>query len=401
MSVSSAKNEKVTLIGRIRDCYEEIECNDKKVRQKCKYCEKIYNGTSSSNLTTHIKNKHQDVYQSKLTNDNDHIKVERLKLVHSCVELVTINSHPFSLLTHSGFLHAIEDKLRRLKLAGCGLNLSDPHVNEIKKKVREILEKMKEQIKFEVKGKTISAMCDTATRNGRSIFGISIQYKFKGEKKTASIGMRELLQSHTAEHLAGVFLEVIAEYDISLSQVLTMTTDNGSNMLAMVNELADQQSNADEVQADVEKQSRSTSEFSQIALTSSGGLDGSNIDEEIANLLSNRNVDDDDALNILFDENEIYDELLEDFISNLQNRAGNILLFVISIRCAAHTLQLAIKDTLKIMPEEVLNVIKLCREAAKLLRQQSTKNEMRRLGMVTILPPLDVATRWSSTYSMV
>lgn len=401
MSVSSAiKEEKFTLIGRVREFYTEIEGNDEKLRYKCKFCERIYNGKSGSNLTAHIRNKHSDVFHSEISNDNDHIKVRRLKLVYSCVELVTINSHPFSLLTQSGFLHAIEDKLQNLKLAGCCLNLSDPHVNEIKDKVREISEIMKERIKSEVKGKIISVMCDSATRNGRAIFGISIQYKYDGKLKIVSIGMCELLQSHTAEHLAEIMEGVFAKYEISLWQVLSITTDNGLNMLAMVKEL---QQSAEEVQVDIDSEDHSKfmNDFNQSVTDLSSVSDECNIDDVIADLLSNRSVGDDDALNILLDENETYDELFENLICNLRNRGGNSLLFVISIKCAAHTLQLAIKDALKMMPEEVLNVIKLCREAAKFLRQQSTKNEMRRLGITTILPPLDVVTRWSSTFCMV
>ncbi|XP_031626200.1 uncharacterized protein LOC116342650 [Contarinia nasturtii] len=46
-------------------------------------------------------------------------------------------------------------------------------------------------------------------------------------------------------------------------------------------------------------------------------------------------------------------------------------------------------------------VIDLCRNVAKFLRLSSTKNAMKEAGLVSILPGLDVATRWSSTYLMI
>lgn len=117
--------------------------------------------------------------------------------------------------------------------------------------------------------------------------------------------------------------------------------------------------------------------------------------------MRNRELNDDDALNILLDDNIVYDHILEGLITNLQNQAGNFSLSVISIKCAAHTLQLAVKDALLLLAEEDRNVITLCREAAKFLRKVSVKNELRRSGMVCILPALDVTTRWSSTFLMV
>lgn len=72
-----------------------------------------------------------------------------------------------------------------------------------------------------------------------------------------------------------------------------------------------------------------------------------------------------------------------------------------SIKCAAHTLQLAVRDALECLDKKDKNAINLCRRAAKFLRLQSTKNEMRKIGLTSVYPALDVVTRWSSTYMMV
>lgn len=102
---------------------------------------------------------------------------------------------------------------------------------------------------------------------------------------------------------------------------------------------------------------------------------------------------------MLFNDNDIYEELFENLIIDLRNRTGNHSLFVNSVKCAAHTIQLAVRDALNMLSKENQNVIDLCRLVAKYLRKPSSKNEMRDIGLTSILPGLDCQT--SSSYSMV
>lgn len=387
-------SEKDSLNNRARQFYSEILKDGKATnRLKCNICDKQYNGTYPQNLVKHIKHVHSDIYNSEIALCDDDIFVQRLKMVHSCVELVTINSHPFSLLTQSGFRNAIEPTLRKFQLAGCPLNLSDHHVYEIKEKVNEVANKIRDQITIETKGKIVSVMVDGATRNHRSIFGVSLQYKVDGVLKVITVGMRELKKSHTASYLAHTLMEILGEYNISAYQILTITTDNGSNMIAMCNELEhfgeecsinDEENDLDEIQSN------------QCEID----LDEKAIENEIERLLQEQ-MSDCDALNLIFDESDKYDERLEDMVTILRNRPGDRNLCMILIRCAAHTLQLAVKGALKSLPKGDQNVIELCRAAAKEMRKQTTMNVMRQLNLSSILPKLDVKTRWSSTYMMV
>lgn len=392
----SATKEKLTQSSRVRQLYTKIE-GDLDNSYKCNLCAKTVNGKSSSNLSAHIKNVHNEVFKQKVKpDDEDDIKLQRLKFVHSCVELVTVNSHPLSLLSQSGFRSAVGSVLRKFQLAGCSLNLSDHHVYEIKEKIRETAGKIKEQIKSEVSGKLISVMVDTAKRNDRAIFGISLQYKYNGILKIATIGMCELKESQTAEYLADVLVVVLAKYGISLAQILSITTDNGANMLKMVKDIECLLLNTVDNPTDSDRNSTQlTNEWS------ADELNECNIDEEIENELKQRQLEDENVLDILLDECEIYDELFDKLVSGIRNKTSNEKLPVISIKCAAHTLQLAVKDSLKLIAKKDRNLIELCREVAKFLRLGSTKNEMRRLGLTSILPALDVSTRWSSTFMMV
>lgn len=368
MATTSKIGEKKTIIGRAREFL--TESNGSQNSYKCKLCERVLNGKSSSNLIAHFKKFHERVYYEKIGSESEeNIQLQRLKLVHSCVELVTINSHSFSTLSQSGFRNAIEPTCRKLQLAGCGLNFSDHHVYEIKEKVRETAKKIKDQITSEVKDKIIAVMVDAATRNGRSIFGISIQYRVNGVLKLIAIGMRELKKSHTADYLADVLRQVLNEYGITMAQVLTITTDNGSDVLAMVRD------------------------FEQ-------HLCDDDSDEDIQQFL-NKNRSNDEMLDMLLDESDYYEQLIDKIVSDIHNKNTNHNSFVYSIKCAAHTMQLAVKDSFQLIDEPDKNVIDLCRHVATFLRKQSCRNEMRRLGLSCILPSLDVKTRWSSTYLMV
>lgn len=81
----------------------------------------------------------------------------------------------------------------------------------------------------------------------------------------------------------------------------------------------------------------------------------------------------------------------------------NVLYDITGVNCAAHTLQLAIKDALKRLPIQHENIIGLCRNVAKQLRRKSSqaiyKSENHSENYK--IPRIDVATRWGYTYLMV
>lgn len=404
MAVANSRKEINSQIGRAKQFLTEIELQGKKINQfKCNVCKrsKILSGKTPSNLVAHFKNTHPEVfYEHIATKVEDSIPVRRLRTVYSCVEMVALSNCPFSVLSSIGFRNALEEKIRVFNLAGCPLNLSDHHVHEIKEKVREVAKDIRNLIKSEVRGKIISVMIDSATRNGRSILGINIQYKFNGTLKVVTLAMCELKSSHTAEYLAGVLLQVFDEYGIELAQIISITTDNGANMLALVkdveNILIGGEKNSDEVTPHNDLQPT----VSQMP-ESANFVDGVEIESDIEALLKDKEISDDDALDLMLDESIVYGELMDKLVLNIRKRAGNHHLFVTSIKCAAHTLQLVIHDAIGALQNSEQNVIALCRQAAKFMRLQSTRNEMRRAGLISILPALDNATRWSSTYMMV
>lgn len=367
----------------------------------CNICNVTLNGNCQSNLLSHFKSCHKDVYYTKIDAEREEpTAVQRLKLLFSCVELVSINSQPFSLLSCSGFKSAVQQKLNAFQLAGRNLDLNDHHVHEIKEKIVEVAEKIKQQLKMEMKGRIVSVMVDGATRNGRSIFGINAQYKINGRLKLATLSMRELNESHTADYLSNILEAVLAEYEVELAQVISITTDNGSNMLAMVkdleNKLFGDSNPREEDNIEITTESTYESRYDEEMQISD-----EQTQIEIENIITENGPNDEDALKILFDSSSMYEELLDKLVNDMRAKSGNHHLFMSSIKCAAHTLQLAVNDAIKLLGKNDSNIISLCRVIAKFLRLQSTKNEMKKVGLNSILPRLDVETRWSSTYLMV
>lgn len=355
-------------------------------------CHKTINGTSETNLKKHMQ-RHKQAYKDLIDSDfnsDESNSIKRLKLIQNLVEIVTINGRPFSYLLDSGFQKCISDKLRQLHLAGCGINLNDPHLLEVKTYIHNIASELRQKIKEEVKGKPVALMIDIATKNRRSVLGISIQYVFQGLPKIVPIGIKELVEESTGKNLAKTVAGTLAQYELNMGQVITCTTDNGSNMLTMTEEL-------DYITKSSTTIANNNIEPMNVEDENSGLMD----DLNIIDVLDEPEMSDDAVLDVIFDENSLYEEMLDEIVEELRVQHGNQTFYVESIRCAAHTLQLAVKDALERINPNIRNVIKLCSRVAKLLRCKRSKIELKKAGIETILPILDVLTRWSSTYLMV
>lgn len=103
--------------------------------------------------------------------------------------------------------------------------------------------------------------------------------------------------------------------------------------------------------------------------------------------------DEDDAIS----RNQI---LLEAVATDVQINTG-VIPEVQGIRCAAHTLQLCIRDAVQKLRSRIQNVITLCRRIAKTMKLTATAHELNQAGIEFNVPHLDVGTRWCSTYIMV
>lgn len=93
-----------------------------------------------------------------------------------------------------------------------------------------------------------------------------------------------------------------------------------------------------------------------------------------------------------------FSQIVRELTHNLTIQNDYVAL-INEIRCCAHTLQLAIHDALE--QSNARRILGRAREICKSLRNQVINTEFKRISPSTILPPLDITTRWCSQYMMV
>lgn len=235
--------------GRSLQYFRKIDDGVKENFYKCLIddCQKQINGNKQCNLVSHIRVCHRQLYNDAIAPQKNakYYEQKRLKFVQNCAEFVTINGRPFLSLLDSGFQKIVRDDLEELSANGHGVNIKDTGFKEIKNYIEKIATKIKSEIKVEAKGTFVSLMVDIGRKNDISFLGISVQYIVDGDVKVRSLGMKQLKQAHTAKYIKEVIAECLLIFDITLDQVMSITTDNGSNMLAMINLFNDEDDNDD------------------------------------------------------------------------------------------------------------------------------------------------------------
>lgn len=299
-------------------------------------CKVQLNYVSNSNFKRHIVTNHPSIAAENGWLNETPDDVVRSYTVKLNKNKILINI--VKLLTEDGQTMALLSKTSFRAIAdplcdAIGLSLS---VVFIQNAIDKVAAHYKNIIKNELKNRIICIKIDGATRFDRNILGMNAQYIENGEIQIRTLSMMEVSESQTAENLKMEMLAVFDEYGINLKQIYTITTDNGANMLKTVR-LFDE-----EVRADVSS-------------------------------------------------NPELEEFLDDGIF-----FGDNTWSITSIKCATHTLQLCVHDTLK--HTELSRAVDKIRTISKKLRKKPYRKEF--VDNKQIIPTLDVATRWSSTFNM-
>lgn len=161
--------------------------------------------------------------------------IKKLKFIQNCVELVSINARPFRCLMDSGFKKIVQEQLKELEEGNCSVNLNSNKFPEIKSYIESVSTKITKQIQAEVKNKLVSVMVDITTKSNKSLLGISLQYILNGAILVRSVGMIEMKESHTAAYILKLIKACLNTYEISSQQIVSITSDNASNMTSMMN----------------------------------------------------------------------------------------------------------------------------------------------------------------------
>ncbi|KAH9368001.1 hypothetical protein HPB48_010106 [Haemaphysalis longicornis] len=149
-------------------------------------------------------------------------------LMKNCVELVTKNGRPFRLVDDSEFCQIIDPVLRAL---GAKRAIT---AETVEKRVREEAKRKREEISLPQDKRMLSLKIDCSSRLDRALLDINVQYAENGKLVLQPLSMKELFEGHTGERLRLQVKNTLSRYDISVSKVYTVTTDNGANMLKAI-----------------------------------------------------------------------------------------------------------------------------------------------------------------------
>lgn len=102
-------------------------------------------------------------------------------------------------------------------------------------------EEVDSQIRVVVKNMCLDLKLDCATSllMGRSFLHKHVCFCWDLQIYTISLGCIEIeqFQSHIGEHIKDIVPEILEKYGISIDQIVSVTTDNGSNVLKCVEEI--------------------------------------------------------------------------------------------------------------------------------------------------------------------
>ncbi|CAH2986986.1 unnamed protein product [Chilo suppressalis] len=339
---------------------------DKEInKSKCliEGCGLTMKGNHGSNLLRHFYTQHRTKYDElkkrvELEKQNDlTTKTESsttLTVIDNCVNLVAVHGRPFTLLQDEAFQNLIQ--------LIPNMNKSYISPTNIKTKIEEKAYEIRRQIYKETENKLLCLKVDVASVKSRRFLGINLQYIKDATLVLRNLSVLELHERNTATFLKDTIITVLSRYGITINQIYSLTSDNGANMLAMSRQIADLQAILDETAEDKDSSSEDNIDWDY---WESDNLHGHQ------QLVDNLN-------NIEF----------EDIVEH------ETLSRMTAVRCAAHTLQLAVKDAcLELQP-----FLEECRQAVRVLRTPNVALVLRQNNLPQAI--LDCPTRWDSIVNM-
>ena len=212
--------------------------------------------------------------------------------------------------------------------------------HDVRKLVIAKAEQQKEALKKELKDKFLFLKLDACTRHRVNYLGINVQFVNSENKlDIQTLAVRDTEAQHNSDFIRDTTEAVLKDYDIKKQQVLAIVTDNASNMTSFVEKF--NQSNSEDEESDFDS-------------------------------------------SVELDEEEVSYSVMELGVAS-------------HMRCAVHTLQLAIRDGLK--KNQVKQLVTKLRQIAAIARTLKIDAILKRKTSKGAI--IDQATRWGSTYLMI
>ncbi|XP_065084689.1 uncharacterized protein LOC135706932 [Ochlerotatus camptorhynchus] len=259
------------------------------------------------------------------------VPIDKLLFMDSLVKLMSYHNMPLACLQWEGFKQLLDPLA-----SAVGVTMNPTNM---KATVKEIAGRIREAIAAETKGRLISLKIDSASRHNRHVLGINAQYSINDSVVIRTLGMLEIKERQTARFLKSKILEVVNSYGVGINQIFSVTCDNGANMLAAVRQL---------------KQ-----EIELLALDSEYTEEQDKEDHEFTTALNN------------------------EFKENLN-----------LVRCAVHTLQLAILDVVDKSNASCRRVTDIAKKCKQIKYKPSFEL------VKASYPPVWGQTRWGGIFKM-
>lgn len=388
--------KQMVVADEVKKLFEEATENSKPAwRCLLPKCNKVYRSLQASTRTRHLQDFHPNVMEAILkkvdekmitTEDESgddektiRVKISRKIVISACVEMVAKNGLPFSAINGSGFVRILNPIIDGLATSDQKLTINR---NSIGKHLQDKADEVVDRIAREINGRFVSIMMDIATRQSRSILGISVQYILDDKIVIRTLAMDRLISRNTSTAIKDRVLAVLKKYGIEIQQIFAITTDNGSNMLKttdLINDLhpTDSYDNIENVLQLLDDT------FPTMPVVDNEE-DELSENDEITNILQATEE------NMVEMQNTIASIIAESTILNCTN----------AVSCAAHTLQLGIGGAFD--DDAFLDGSLLIRKCIKLVRTLRTKNVLSVIDRENYLRPVKhVPTRWDSSHDMV
>lgn len=265
----------------------------------------------------------------------------------SIIDLVVQNCLPLIMFSQPAFQNLIGEMARKFNIP-----LDRRNIRRI---IIEEAEKKKEELRNALSGQYLFLKMDAATRHRVNYFAINVRYcTGDGKMITNTLAVKDTKAKHDSNFLQSLIEKVLKDFNIDKDNIISIVTDNASNMVKTIEKLNESQ------EADSSEESRES-------------------------------TDDNTALMTEADQEQT-DESLDDVAEEASK-----LCKIRHMRCAVHTLQLAIRDGLK--DRHAANLIGKLRQVAVAARTPKIDAIVKRRSGKGFI--LDQATRWGSTYLMV
>ena len=311
------------------------------------------------------------------------VRMSLPRLKKCLLKLVAVSGRPFSLINDEG----LQEIVQALVAAMPGTGRKTITAEDVRRDIITTASEERDRISKECRGRLLSLKLDGVSRLGRSFLGVNVQFIAKGRIELRTLCVKELTESHTSDNLKTTVEEVLKLYHIELSQLYSATVDNGANMLKLVNLLRKA------VQEKLMGDNAPDGSFSSINMEAEDSFAFGELNDEVSTEEEEREEMNRDA------QDDAFTDVLEECAKNLLTATDGRELqshTVALIRCAAHCLNLAVKDSLKDPTTEAL--VRLSRQVSKKVRTPTIVQILRRKGFR--VPMLDVETRWFSTADM-